>query len=363
MQANLASHIHVFRYRVVQTFLISGTPLSRLEWFRPLLERANLPLASANHLASTYIPRVEEREFAHLKAELADKFIGIAFDGTSRLGEAVNVTARYCSSDFHIHTRLVRFLTAHVHLNATGFASIITRVMCTELGIPPENVACLSRDSVLVNGAACGLLIQNPFTCAENQMCISHTLNNVGSRIKFGTLREFMTPWLELVGGTHPHQGAKALWRAAVLRPVPGYSSTRWYSLAEIQFVLAENFNQLKPFLQTLDQLGYGDTTRKKLHALLDDVASYNKLRLQLAAMLDMKVLVKTTYELEGDRLELLLVYNRIEKLRELGRALRNGADGVLPNVDATLRANATLQNGVMLEKVSLMRPASHTCP
>lgn len=47
-----------------------------------------------------------------------------------------------------------------------------------------------------------------------------------------------------------------------------------------------------------------GDNTSKKLHALLDneDNSPY-QMQLQLAAMFDMKVLVKTTYELEGDRL------------------------------------------------------------
>jgi len=33
------------------------------------------------------------------------------------------------------------------------------------------------------------------------------------------------------------------------------------------------------------------------------------------------RILVKTTYELEGDRLEILLTYDRIEGLRALGRA------------------------------------------
>lgn len=218
-------------------------------------------------------------EFKRLKEEVADKFIGIAFDGTSRLSEAVHITARYCSSNVRLRTRLVRFLTAHVHLNnATVFASIITHALRTELNVSPEQAACFSRASMLVNGAACQLLMQTPFTYAVNQLCITHTHTNVGSRINFDVLREFMTPWLELVGGSNPYQGAKALWQVAVRQPVPariGYSSTRWYSLAEIQFVIAENFQELKPFLQAR---GYGDNTHKKLHALLDNEDSPYKL-------------------------------------------------------------------------------------
>ena len=54
-----------------------------------------------------------------------------------------------------------------------------------------------------------------------------------------------------------------------------------------------------------------------------------------------MEILVKTTYALEGDRLEILVTYERIEALRALGRSIQSKADGVLPNVDSTLRRMA----------------------
>eukprot|EP00965_Chrysotila_dentata_P011718 384350-Pleurochrysis_carterae.AAC.1 len=68
--------------------------------------------------------------------------------------------------------------------------------------------------------------------------------------------------------------------------------------------------------------------------------------------MLDMRVLVKVTYELEGDRLEILLVYERIERLRQLGKSLARGEDGVLPNLDAVLRAHAPIRVNDMIKKV-----------
>ena len=64
-----------------------------------------------------------------------------------------------------------------------------------------------------------------------------------------------------------------------------------------------------------------------------------------------MRILVKTTYELEGDRLEILLVYDRIEALRALGRSISQDEDGVLPNVDAVLRQQMQLKKGVKIEK------------
>lgn len=353
-QASLDPKLHLQRFRIVQTFMLSGTPLQRMRHFRPLFEWLGASLTDHSHMAATYIPKIEEREFSLLRQELANGYIGLSFDGTSRLGEAINIVGRMCSEKFELQTRLLRFVTSKLHLKASQFCALIGRVICTELRLQPDNIVCISRDSVLVNGAACQLLKDSIFHCADVQLCISHTLNNVGSRIDFELLSRFMTPWLELVGGRNPHRGARALWRSAVSpEQVPGYSAVRWHALAEIQFVLARNFDKIAGFFQSLDEHGYGDATRKRLHELFDPAQSRYTIKLQLAAMLDMQVLVKTTYELEGDRLELMLVYDRIERLRKLGEAIQNGGDGVLPNVDAVIRSGMTLKNGVQIGKVS----------
>lgn len=75
-------------------------------------------------------------------------------------------------------------------------------------------------------------------------------------------------------------------------------------------------------------------------------------LELDLAAMMDMRDLISLTYETEGDQLELLLVYERIENFLARGKAIKGGNDGVLRNVDALLRSRAKLQNGVRMSKV-----------
>lgn len=71
------------------------------------------------------------------------------------------------------------------------------------------------------------------------------------------------------------------------------------------------------------------------------------------AAMLDVRAIVRTTYELEGDRLEVLLVYDRIERLRAVGHALQfNHGRGVLPNVDSVLRSTIKLGKGVEIDQM-----------
>ena len=93
----------------------------------------------------------------------------------------------------------------------------------------------------------------------------------------------------------------------------------------------------------------YGDTTTQALRSIYNTKS--DSLRLELAAMLDIRCLVSTTYDLEGDRLEIMLTYNRIEELRSFGRAIKAKQDGCLPNVDATLRKLMKLKKDVIIEK------------
>ena len=65
--------------------------------------------------------------------------------------------------------------------------------------------------------------------------------------------------------------------------------------------------------------------------------------------MLDMRTIVSTTYEMEGDGLPHLLAYSRVEGLRATGRTLQS--DGSLPNVDAVLRQSEGLVVGTAIRK------------
>ena len=297
-----------------------------------------------------YIPKILDDEFCRLRGELDGEYIGVAFDGTTRLGEAINVTARWCSEDFRLQTRLIDFETLKHHAKHEELAAHINEVIMQKRGIAAKQVVNFSRDSVAVNGAACRVLMQT-FRAATSMLCICHTLCHVGERFELPTLKEFMTPWLELVGGRDPHRGAQSLWKETMApTPIPGFSKVRWYSKAEIIFVIAEaGMKRLGDFIIELETRDYGDASRAKLREVYEEKT--DSLRLELAAMLDMRDLVRTTYELEGDRLELLLVHQRVEALRARGRAIASKADGALPNIDAVLRRIMTLKKGVKMEK------------
>lgn len=331
---------------------MSGTPLERLPYFKHLIERGAGALTDNSHLAATYIPKIEAEQVSLVSEELRSESFSIQFDGTTRLGEAIVCVARFCNSAFQLRTRLIMLKTTLKHVKGRQLASIITELICTTLRLSATHMVSIARDSASVNGKACRRLCQNPFTSSLQLLCICHTLNNAGARVNLPTLNEWMTPWLELVGGRDPHKGAQSLWKEMVApRTVPGFSKTRWYSKAEIQFVLAEHFDKLSEFLDELDDLEYGDATRKKLRSMFDSPQQQRKLQLELAAMLDLKRLVHETYDLEGDRLEILLVYRRMEALRKLGESIQHHDDGCLPNVQALLRSKMKLEPGVEIQK------------
>jgi hypothetical protein len=68
------------------------------------------------------------------------------------------------------------------------------------------------------------------------------------------------------------------------------------------------------------------------------------KIELQIAAIMDVECIISITYEMEGERLESLLIYRRFERLRALGRSIRDPvqAPSALRYVSALVARNAT---------------------
>ena len=64
-------------------------------------------------------------EMARLLAELDGQRYSLAFDGTTRLGEALNVVARFCTEQFVLEQRLVRFVTLAQHADGAALAGVI----------------------------------------------------------------------------------------------------------------------------------------------------------------------------------------------------------------------------------------------
>ncbi|KAK3247415.1 hypothetical protein CYMTET_43083 [Cymbomonas tetramitiformis] len=211
-----------------------------------------------------------------------------------------------------------------------------------------EFVTGWGRDSCKVNGSATGRL-QVIFPGSEDLLCICHTLNNSGEHSFFPEKRDFMTSWLLLVTD---NSAAGTLWKELTGTTLVSFSNTRWWSKQEVANSIAINFGLLPRFLEQLSARGIGDATTKKMIALHRNDPL--KLQVGFAAGLDgLMLMLSTTYELEGDRLEILLAFRRIEALRAYGRQLVSDSEnrGLLPNVDALIRRSLEPAVGLVIKK------------
>jgi hypothetical protein len=111
----------------------NGIPISTADGLRRLLERGGMSIGSNSKLRQ-YIPKVLDVETSRIKDDLADEYLGFSLDSTRRQGDAVNVTARYCSADFKIVYRLVLFVTAEKHLNGLDSARLLTQLPAGRAG-------------------------------------------------------------------------------------------------------------------------------------------------------------------------------------------------------------------------------------
>jgi hypothetical protein len=121
----------LYRFRIVETFLANGIALEKMNGCRTLLQRAGYSLTAATHL-KPFIPKIEEREMKTVLAEMEGQFVSSAFDGTTRLGEAMNMVNRWCTADFKLVKRLTMFKTVLKHMNHKELARLIDEKLLIE---------------------------------------------------------------------------------------------------------------------------------------------------------------------------------------------------------------------------------------
>eukprot|EP00967_Tisochrysis_lutea_P032740 scaffold38725_cov28-Tisochrysis_lutea.AAC.1 len=154
MGSSLPTEVHFLRYRVVEAFLHAGIPLERLRFLRKLIERNGVAsLTDHSHMSSSYIPQIAAKELEVLRREVHDQRVSISFDGTTRLGEALCMTGRWCTSEFEIRQRLLSLATTKKHMDARLLAGLITQRLCNALSIDPHQICAMTRDSVDGRGA------------------------------------------------------------------------------------------------------------------------------------------------------------------------------------------------------------------
>ena len=150
----LSTPTRVFRIKVVQAFLKSGTPLNHVEFFRKFFEEAGMSLSSSCNIHQL-IPFILEEEYKSLEKELKGKDVGTIFDGTTREGEALVVLVRFVH-EWEVKSRLVRFQITQSSVNRDELVRIIIEVLHRKLDVPQSQLLAAMRDRALVNTKTIG---------------------------------------------------------------------------------------------------------------------------------------------------------------------------------------------------------------
>ena len=205
--------------KVVRTFLQAGVPLSKLGIFRELLEENGFRL-SDRRFVFDLVPFILKEE-ACLKQELQGKQVGVIFDGTTRLGEAMAIILRFVSESWTLEQQLVRIQLLSKSMTGEEIARELIHVLSANYAIGQDQLIAAMRDRASVNGVAMRTLTV-VYPKVLDVGCFSHTIDRVGEHFKTPVLSEFSTSWIMLF--SHSPK-AKLLWKEQTGRSVTSYSA------------------------------------------------------------------------------------------------------------------------------------------
>ena len=210
-----------YRFELIQSFLTTGIPLSKIDCLRSFLEKYGHRLTSQSHLREL-IPSVLEKEKETLKSTI--------FDGSTRLGEALAIIVRFVDSQWNVQQRLVRLQVLAKSLKAEELAQCLIQTLAVEYAIQPGALLAAMKDGAFVNQAA---LQQVRFFFPQllDVSCFSHTIDNVGKHFEFRVLDTFAQYWVSLFSLS---AAARLAWKARTGTAMRTYSPTRWWSKWEV---------------------------------------------------------------------------------------------------------------------------------
>ena len=266
--------------------------------------------------------------------------MGIIFDGTTRLGEALSIVLRFVSEDFEIKQHLIRLQLLAKSLTGEEIARELTACLSVVYGTNPSLLLSAMRDGASTNNVAMRTLAV-VYPHVFDVACFSHTLDRVGSHVNTPILLEFINSWISLF--SHSSK-VKLLWKEKTGKAMGSYSATRWWSKWEVMLQVCQYFGDVEAFLT--ENSDVSPATRAKLLTFFSDP---NKvcLHIQLAAIIDWgEPFVKATYKLEGDGPLVLQCYEVIDTVRATIKAANT------PNI---LAVAEKLSGGVAHNKKSMI--------
>ena len=129
------------------------------------------------------VPFILKEEEACLKQELQGKQVGVIFDCTTRLGEAMAIILRFVDESWTLQQRLVRIQLLSKSMTGKEIARELIHVLSANYAIGEDQLIAAMRDRAAVNGVAMRTLVVVYPKLLDIQ-CFSHTIDRVGEHFK-----------------------------------------------------------------------------------------------------------------------------------------------------------------------------------
>jgi hypothetical protein len=246
-----------------------------------------------------FVPIIASEEKELICAEIRGKKVSVIFDGTTRVHECFAIVVRYVNDGGKSEQRLLHLGFYKKAFNALELQVAITQVLLSEYRVALPDVVAFIRDRASVNSAAVRSLLHT-FPHALDIGCLSHTLDHCGDEVYSGTLHDFWASWNSLFCRSLK---ASTSWRQKYGVAVPSCSPTRWWSKRECLHFILVNFGQVGVWVnRVFENKEVEGANIRRLHEIMTDMNKMWKLRLELAAVVELtEVFQKATYILEGD--------------------------------------------------------------
>ena len=183
----------VFRVKVVSAFLRAAVPLSKLQFFKELLEEGGFRLTDRRSLFDL-IPFIQKREREDVAGENARRNISIIFDGTCHLREALCIVVWYVTDELYIKQRLIALKMLQKSLTGEEIARELISTLSVEYHVSPT---ASMRDRAATNNVALRTL-KVVYPNIVDVGCFSHTIDHVGEKFEMPVLNEFISAWISL---------------------------------------------------------------------------------------------------------------------------------------------------------------------
>jgi len=339
------------RVDTLRTMLQAGIAVEKVDCapFRKMLERAHgggFTLTSSSHMREL-IPVVGMVELKKLISELGGKHFSVIWDGTTRVAEVYVVAVRFWAHG-KVQQRVVGLRLLDHPLTGPENAGVLMNVMAdvhTDWGL------CLQfqKDRAGTNHVAVEMM--KPLTpLAIDSDCIPHTTCHVGEKHEL----QILDALIKALTSTQLSTNAKACFKKFFGERMIMHQNVRWHVEFEQGEQIFTGYTCLEPWVTECEQQGHATETIAKVREVMSNGGQ--TLKLELAMSHDaFHLLVRRTYDLEGDGLLILHVYDYLMELQAHFEALRQGG-AATPNTRAVAGAIVDVQFPHALAAAKLQR-------